>query len=635
MPTSITRHACFALLTALATTILAVGCTSSNDPTDPGSTSIAGKPSADTDLDLNADMLSEEPLDRRAEETAEKHADETTEKPADETTEVAPRETIDVPEEETPKPSESDTSQPSPDAPSSQLKIKSNPLRPDVDNSPDGTHSTAPADKQVVPPGEDDEEPFDPIKENGPIFVDWPKPKLALLLSGRRDGYLEPCGCAGLDQMKGGLSRLDSLLKELREEKGWEVVAIDAGGLIKGYGRQAEMKFQTTVEAMRHMRFDAIALGTSDLKLPATELLTVTASTPGNPSLFLSANVGVFGFDDDYTAPMRLIEAAGIKVGVTSVLGSRWQKELNNPEIELADPNDKLAELLPALKEQADYLILAAHATVDESEELARRFPDFNLVITAGGPTEPPDRPKKVDGTDTLLIEIGQKGENVIVLGLYDDAETPYRYQRVPLDSRFGESKAMKLSMANYQDQLKRILTQEGLAGLGIRPVPHAQRESLGKFVGSKECESCHEESYDVWKKSGHADGWETLTGLDPPRDFDPECISCHVVGWHPTKYFPYESGFLSEEKTPELVDVGCENCHGPGELHVKAEMGADLKLQAKLAEAMVVTKEQARDSKVRWCLNCHDLDNSPDFDFDTYWPKIEHYEGPPEEREE
>jgi hypothetical protein len=63
--------------------------------------------------------------------------------------------------------------------------------------------------------------------------------------------------------------------------------------------------------------------------------------------------------------------------------------------------------------------------------------------------------------------------------------------------------------------------------------------------------------------------------------------------------------------------------------------MGSDIKLQEKLAQEMVVTKEQARDSKVHWCLNCHDLDNSPEFDFDTYWPKIEHHEDPPEEEKE
>ena len=75
------------------------------------------------------------------------------------------------------------------------------------------------------------------------------------------------------------------------------------------------------------------------------------------------------------------------------------------------------------------------------------------------------------------------------------------------------------------------------------------------------------------------------------------------------------------------MINVGCEDCHGPGEKHVEAEMGADTALQEKLQKVMVVTKEQAQTDKTHWCLNCHDLDNSPDFNFDEYWPKIEHSE--------
>ncbi len=56
----------------------------------------------------------------------------------------------------------------------------------------------------------------DPVKLNGPIFVDWPKPKLALLFSGAQQGYIEPCGCAGLENQKGGLSRRHELMKKLR-----------------------------------------------------------------------------------------------------------------------------------------------------------------------------------------------------------------------------------------------------------------------------------------------------------------------------------------------------------------------------------------------------------------------------------
>ncbi len=64
-----------------------------------------------------------------------------------------------------------------------------------------------------------------------------------------------------------------------------------------GFGRQAEIKFQTIVEGMRKMGYAAIALGASELRLPAGELAAVAANVSDQQSLFVSANVGLFGFD--------------------------------------------------------------------------------------------------------------------------------------------------------------------------------------------------------------------------------------------------------------------------------------------------------------------------------------------------
>jgi hypothetical protein len=461
--------------------------------------------------------------------------------------------------------------------------------------------------------------PFDPIKENGPIFEGWPKPKLALIITGREDGYLEPCGCAGLDRMKGGMARRHTLFRTLRDQ-GWPVIGLDVGGIAKGFGKQSELKFQTMVEGKRKMDYDAIGFGANDLKLPAGELVAVAASADDQASAFLSANVGLFGFDAGVTPKSKIITRPSARLGVTAVLGKQWQKQINNDEIEFADPEEALREIVPELKKQSNYLVLLAHATLEESIELAKQFPEFNMVVTAGGPAEPPAKLRLVEGTKTVLVEVGEKGMNAVVIGFFDDPQTPVRYQRVPLDARFASSTEMKMLLQAYQEQVKTL----GLAGLNIRAVPHPQVESHGKFVGSQKCESCHEESNRVWKRTGHAKAFETLVNLDPPRHHDPECISCHVIGWHPTKYFPYETGFVSKEKTPELIDVGCENCHGPGEKHVSAEMGADLELQKRLRQAMVITKEESAN---RQCYTCHDLDNSPDFDFDAYWPIVEHYE--------
>src|SRR6185295_10112456 len=88
--------------------------------------------------------------------------------------------------------------------------------------------------KDEKPAADKEEKPYDPIEENGKYFVDWPKPVLALVISGRQEGYLEPCGCAGLDRQKGGFSRRHTFLKDL-EAKGWPVASIDLGGLVRRF----------------------------------------------------------------------------------------------------------------------------------------------------------------------------------------------------------------------------------------------------------------------------------------------------------------------------------------------------------------------------------------------------------------
>ncbi|MEO2023614.1 MAG: cytochrome C554, partial [Pirellulaceae bacterium] len=84
-----------------------------------------------------------------------------------------------------------------------------------------------------------------------------------------------------------------------------------------------------------------------------------------------------------------------------------------------------------------------------------------------------------------------------------------------------------------------------------------------------------------------------------------------------------------SLEKTLAMTGSGCENCHGPGSRHVAAESG-DLEVDAAqrtaLRRQMQLTLDEARKNK---CMQCHDLDNSPDFHdpgaFEKYWQQVRH----------
>jgi len=100
-------------------------------------------------------------------------------------------------------------------------------------------------------------------------------------------------------------------------------------------------------------------------------------------------------------------------------------------------------------------------------------------------------------------------------------------------------------------------------------------------FIGSKACEECHEEAYknySTYAKKAHS--FEHIMKMK--RNLTPEefegCLKCHTTG------YGKPGGFVSAVKTPQLKNVGCEACHGPGSVHAKTENSKDIigKLDAK-----------------------------------------------------
>jgi hypothetical protein len=285
-----------------------------------------------------------------------------------------------------------------------------------------------------------------------------------------------------------------------------------------------------------------------------------------------------------------------------------------------------LREVEPQLRAaNCDVYVLLAHTSIEASKKLAQQFPLFDVVVTAGGMGDPTHLPEPILGTDGFLLQVGIKGMFVGVVGIFDDPDQPLRYQRVPLDARFKDSRDMLHLLGSYQEQLKTL----GLEGLGLKPLPY---EDGMLFVGSEACEECHSFEYEVWEETPHSHALDSLVNpgerSEVPRHFDPECISCHVVGWNPQQYTPYTSGYLGLNETPAMHDVGCENCHGPGAKHVAAESG-DLDLDDDQIDALRVAMQLPYDQAEKKCMVCHDLDNSPDFHdegaFDEYWSQVEH----------
>jgi len=452
----------------------------------------------------------------------------------------------------------------------------------------------------------------------------WPKPDVLLVVSGRQHGYIEPCGCTGLESARGGLSRRHELIKRL-EQLGQPLVKLDVGNQVRRFGGQAEIKFHTTLEAMRLMEYDAIGFGPDDLRLSFGELLVGVAGEQESQSEFVCANVSILGVHPTF----RVFDSGGRRIGVTAVMGQQALEKVNNQEIEIKNTKESLQAAVRALREaKVDVSVLLAHATLEETRQLARQFPEFQVIVTAGGAGEPTLQPEVVEGTGSRIVQVGTKGMYIGVLGIFSDRNEPIRYQRIQLDARFGDSKPVLEIFASYQYQLQ----VSGLEGLGVKPAKHPRPNR--RFVGSETCGVCHTSAYASWLETPHFRATEDIhvptERSEVRRDFDPECLSCHVTGWNFQEFFPFVSGYEEFETSSHLHGNGCENCHGPGSAHVAAENG-DVEVsdaeREKLQLEMRLTLEQAKKSL---CFQCHDLDNSPDFHvdgaFDRYWDGVKHY---------
>jgi hypothetical protein len=471
-----------------------------------------------------------------------------------------------------------------------------------------------------------DASPDDVLLVPPPLFDGWPQPTVALVLSGQQLGYIEPCGCSGLENQKGGLARRHTFIEHLKSERGWPVVSLDVGSQVRRYGKQAELKFAHSAQALRTMGYGAATLGADDLRLPAGELLAAT-NPDEKESLFLSANVALLA--REFQPQFRVVEAGGKRIGVTGFLGERLQQRLQGDELVHEPPLEALRRSCRELKSQeCDFYVLLAHTSLDEAREIAQELPMFDLIVAAGDTNLPSRELETIDGTRSSLMQVGTKAMYVGVVGLFDDPDQPLRYENVPLDSKLADSPAMMQMLTEYQEQLQQL----GLEGLGLRPQPHPTGR---KFVGSETCGDCHERAYKKWSSTPHGHATDSLvtppnTRGDIARHHDPECLSCHATGWEPQKFYPFDSGYLSLEKTPKLLHNGCENCHGPGSQHVAAETGEESvteeeQLRRRDAMRLLIAGGAAE----RKCLECHDLDNSPDFHvegaFAKYWRQIAH----------
>lgn len=414
-----------------------------------------------------------------------------------------------------------------------------------------------------------------------------PNQTLKIIYSGNLNGELEPCGCSEEGDF-GGIQRRATLLIELRKSNP-DLLLISSGGLIATNTPHDSITGDYIFKGLALLKYDAIGLQWKDLAFGET--LVNQSTLPWTSSNFQFSNQAIktsrhikkrnldiqfFTWLDPTTSPLKAMTDNKIKHSDVKNLEQQLQTAKNKHQLTV------LTTTLTLKQAQSDLPMVWIDVLLIKAN---KETPGTPVLVTTGQ-------------QNTLILQPGSRGMRLGKATLVINPQNQiiqHRHETIPLPKTIQDSPALAQWYKAYNAELK---------------VDYKKRVAIRKqldtgespFSGASACQTCHSKSHLIWEQSKHAHAFEKL--LDVNKSFDANCVRCHSVGFGQT------GGYLDDLLTYHLANVQCESCHGAGAKHVKSN-GID--------------KADFNKPSPQTCLQCHNHDHSPGFDFATYWKQIKH----------
>jgi hypothetical protein len=499
------------------------------------------------------------------------------------------------------------------------------------------------------------------------IEVTDPAPHLpSLLFTGGLLGYTEPCGCT-TDLVLGGIDRVTGFVRTAAGLASGALV-LDAGNWLFEHATvdpreeaQARRRVQVLVQAMRAMGTQATVPGPMDFAL-GLDFYRETVADAGLPVLAANASAGAEG---PLGLPSLVLPAGDLQVGVLGGLDPG--AFAGHPVVQVTDPAASLQPEIDRLRQEAgagvvvllwqgsltaarqhlsglqglDFIVVGyqprrtdeavqvGDAWVLEPYDQGRVVGRLKLqpgppaddgpgwVSARQGSTEARERLQRViEGIEERLAEIevppGEDPPAIVVrqrerltdlqaelAALSGETSWPadhaaFLWEPVDMAPGYRTDDGMTAAMVAYNAALREINQPDD-------PIPASP--GMPVYVGSERCATCHVQAHETWQGTAHSHAIETLRIRD--KDWDRSCIGCHVTGWQ-------QPGGSVLGHTAGLENVQCEQCHGPGSLHV------DNPTVMRNVEGGVW-----REVTEGTCVSCHNEEHSPRFEFHAYVERV------------
>ena len=423
----------------------------------------------------------------------------------------------------------------------------------------------------------------------------WKQVELSIQFTAGVRGRLVPCGC--FSGQMGGLTRIATLFRSLPAN---HVLRLDAGDAIEGAADFQRIEHLAILQAFASMDYAAANIGHREAQLSLAQLRELRGKSPVP---LLSANLLDASTRQPVFETHRILKNPA-RVAIVGVVDPRGFLEPLGEGLVVEKMETALGNLLPKLKAAADFIVLLAFTDEATMHALAREFYEIDIIL--GGNVSQPAQKLERENRSVILYTANQsRAVGTLSLQLVAPHQMKVNSGEVALVSdKIPEDAAIRQLAAEYRAEIRRTkLELDDPAKLGADMVPGVK--SGADFTGSEACLGCHAAAAGAWQESQHARAFATL--IRQEADADPNCLGCHTVG------FGAPGGYRREFGAEKLVNVGCENCHGPGAQHVAAR-----------ARGMTDTAK-FRPLGAGDCQKCHHGEFSRPFDYDQFWPLIQH----------
>lgn len=376
----------------------------------------------------------------------------------------------------------------------------------------------------------------------GLVVADAGKPT-RVYYSANRHGEAEPCGCA-VEQL-GGLDRYFNLLQREAENVSTRFL-VDAGDAFfaapempESRRDQERAKARVIAEGYAKLGVDAFLPGRRDF---AQGLAFLTELRKISGAHFVAANL-VDKNGAPLFEPQVVLTRDGKKIGVTGLADPKSMEGV--ADVVVNDPLPALKKALAALRlEKPDEILVLSQLGTPVDKTLTD-IQGVSLIVGA----------RSLDALQNpevnlfaWVVQPPIQGQSVGWVDLGVDR----KHKLVSLDKGYDGKNAISALIEKYKEQVRQLAFSQSEKAIAVG--------SDKPFVAdSQTCRGCHPKQYDWWAKTNHASAYLVLYAKN--QHFDPECISCHSLGFEQPGGFakiarPWELKGDTKKGKPEIEAV-------------------------------------------------------------------------------